>query len=66
MEVTLYSNHCPQCRFLSTLLNNKNIEFNEINDEDLMQSMGLLSMPQLDVNGEIMKYADALQWVNKQ
>ena len=64
MEVTLYSNHCPQCKYLTTLLNNKNVKFNEINDEELMLSMGFLSMPQLEVNGEIMKFADALKWVN--
>jgi glutaredoxin len=64
MEVTLYSNHCPQCKYLTTLLNNKNVKFNEVNDEELMLSMGFMSMPQLEVSGEIMKFADALKWVN--
>jgi glutaredoxin len=64
MEVTLYSNHCPQCIYLTTLLNNKNVKFNEVNDEELMLSMGFMSMPQLEVSGEIMKFADALKWVN--
>jgi glutaredoxin len=66
MEVTLFSNHCPQCKYLTTLLNQKNIKYDEVNDEELMISMELMSMPQLRVNCEMMKYADALQWVNKQ
>jgi len=66
MEVTLYSNHCPQCKYLTTMLKNKSIEFNEVNDEELMMSMGLMSMPQLKVNDEMLIYADALKWVGRQ
>ena len=63
MEVTLYSNHCPQCKYLTTLLDQKNVTYEEVNDEDLMRSMGFMSMPQLKVDGVVMKFADALQWV---
>jgi len=65
MEVTLYSNHCPQCKYLKSLLGLKKdiTVINEVNDEDLMKSMGMMSMPQLEVNGKIMIYADVLQWI---
>lgn len=67
MEVVLYSNHCPQCKYLTTLLNQKNISYEEINDEDYMRDvLGLMSMPQLNVDGVTLKFADALAWVNKQ
>lgn len=66
MKVILYSNHCPQCLRLEALLKQKGITYEEVNDVDLMIGMGFRSMPMLDVDGEVMKFADALKWLEKQ
>lgn len=66
MAVILYSNHCPQCKILERKLHNKNIDFTEINDIDLMVSKGFMSMPMLEVDGNVMKFKDALNWINKE
>lgn len=64
MKIILYSNHCPQCIVLATKLKQNGIEYEEINDVDLMISKGFRSMPMLEVDDVLFKYADALQWVN--
>lgn len=66
MDVILYSNHCPQCKILERKLHDKNIDFTEINDVDLMISKGFMSMPMLEVDGNVMKFKDALNWINKE
>ncbi len=66
MNITLYSNHCPQCMLLKTKLNERGIQYEEINDIDIMLKKGFMSMPILVIDGEILKFAEALKWVNKQ
>lgn len=63
-QVILYSNHCPQCRVLETKLKEKNMSYKEINDIDLMLKKGFKSMPMLEVDEEVMSYAQALKWIN--
>lgn len=65
-QIILYSNDCPQCKVLKAKLNEKNITFIEVNNIDAMLAKGFRSMPVLEVDGETMKYADALKWTNKQ
>ena len=46
-QITLYSTHCPQCRALETKLQRKNIEYNIIDDKDVMLSLGFKAAPVL-------------------
>lgn len=64
--VTLYSTHCPRCRVLETKLTQKNIEFNIITDIEKMESLGIQSVPILEVNDKLLNFTDAIAWVNKQ
>ena len=66
MEVTLYSTHCPQCRALETKLQRKNIEFNIIDDKDVMLSLGFKAAPVLKVGNQTYNFAQAVKWVNEQ
>lgn len=63
MEVILFSNHCPQCRVLEAKLKQKGIEYREINDINLMLEKGFKSMPMLEVDENVMTYAQALKWL---
>lgn len=64
-KVILYSNKCPQCRVLEAKLKEKGIEYQEINDIDLMLEKGFMSMPMLEVGKTIMNFAQANNWVNE-
>lgn len=64
--VTLYSTHCPRCRVLETKLTQKNIEFNIITDIEKMESLGIQSVPILEVDDKLLNFTDAIAWANKQ
>ena len=62
-QIIFYSNHCPQCKVLETKLKEKSIVYQEINDIDLMLEKGFRSMPVLEVDEDVMTYAQALKWL---
>ena len=64
MDVKLYSTHCPKCIVLEKKLNQKNISFKEINDIDVMTAKGFMQAPMLEVDGELMDFKQANDWIN--
>lgn len=66
MKIVLYSTHCPKCNVLERKLEDKLIQFEMNTDIELMREKGFVSAPMLEVDGEIMNYADAIAWVNEQ
>ena len=64
--LNLYTTGCPKCIILKKKLNEKNIEYVEINDIKQMIAMGLKSVPWLEVNGQMMDFNQANQWINAQ
>ena len=66
MDVMLYSTHCPQCEILEEKLQTKNIQYTEVNDVSLMLNKGIKNVPVLEVNGEMMDFLKACEWVKKQ
>lgn len=64
MEVILYSTHCPKCVVLEKKLNQKSISYEEVNDVNVMRKKGFLSAPMLEVDGEIMDFKTANNWIN--
>lgn len=66
MRVILYSTNCPKCNVLKKKLEQKNIDFELVTDQDIMIEKGFMSAPMLEVDGNIMKFSDANEWVNKQ
>lgn len=66
MKVILHTTHCPKCSILEKKLKSKNIEYLENTDVGLMLEMGFKNVPMLDVDGEIMEFKEANDWINKQ
>ena len=64
MNIVLYSTKCPKCKILETKLNQKNMEYTEVNDVDLMLEKGFATVPMLEVNGEVMDFKAANDWIN--
>ena len=66
MSIVLYSTGCPKCNVLETKLNNKNIKFDVVTDEEVMQNKGFMSLPMLEDNVEELDFMQALRWTNEQ
>ena len=64
MNVVLYSTGCPKCKVLEVKLNMKEIEYNVITDVSVMESKGFMSVPMLEINGEVMDFKKANDWIN--
>ena len=66
MNIVLYTTHCPKCMVLEKKLKSKNIEYSFVDDVNLMISKGFETTPMLEVDGEIMDFKNANEWINKQ
>ena len=64
MSIILYTTHCPKCLVLEKKLASKNIEFEEITDNELMLKKGFTMVPVLEVDGKIMDFKEANTWIN--
>ena len=62
--ITLYTTHCPKCKALEMKLKMKKIDDTECSDVKIMQEKGFKQAPMLDVNGKIMDFTEAIQYVN--
>lgn len=66
MEVILYSNGCPRCCVLKKKLDTKSIRYSVEGSIDKMINMGITQVPVLSVDGELLAFAQANEWINKQ
>ena len=64
MQVILYSTGCPKCKVLEAKLNMKEIEYDVVADVSVMESKGFMSVPMLEINGEVMNFKKAVDWIN--
>ena len=63
-NIILYSTGCPKCNVLKRKLAEKNVDYEEVNDTELMLELGFTQVPVLRVNGNVMSFADAVTWLN--
>ena len=65
-SVNLYSTNCPKCNVLEKKLALKGVDFMKIEEFDFewLISKGFYTAPVLEVDGELMKFEDAVKWVN--
>ena len=61
--VIMYTTHCPQCKVLEKMLNDKKIEYTQITDIDAMKSKGIQSVPYLEVEGELKNFKESMEWI---
>lgn len=66
MSVVFYSTKCPKCRVLELKLKQKNINFEENNDVELMTQKGFKSAPVLEVDGIVYNFKEAVEWIGEQ
>lgn len=63
MKVIMYTTHCPQCKVLEKMLNDKKIEYTQITDIDIMKSKGIQSVPYLEVEGVLKNFKESMEWI---
>lgn len=64
MSIILYSTHCPSCNVIEKKLKSKNLEYVEVNDSQIMKNKGFTTVPILDVDGIVMDFSAANEWLN--
>lgn len=65
MNIVLYSTNCPKCKVLEAKLKQSNIEYEEINDVNLMVNKGFTTVPVLEVDGVIYNFKEAIKWIGE-
>lgn len=65
MDIILYSTGCPKCNVLKKKLADKNIQYTENNDVDTMVSLGIDQVPVLSVDGKLLQFSEANDWINE-
>ena len=64
--MTLYSTNCPRCNVLKAKLDEKKIPYKICSDTDEMSKLGIEYLPMLEVNGELLNFKEALNYVNQE
>lgn len=62
--VKLYSNDCPRCKVLKQKMDDKGIEYSLESAIDTMISLGIKEVPILDVDGTLLDFVRANDWIN--
>ena len=62
--VTLYTIDCPKCKVLEMKLKSKNIKFETVKDISVMQDLGISTAPVLGVDGELLMFTEAINYIN--
>ena len=62
-RVILYEHGCPRCKVLKMKLDQKGISYVVINSVEVMQSLGFQEAPKLEVDGVIMSFKEAVDWI---
>ena len=63
-KIILYSNNCPRCKILKKKLNDNKINYEIIDNVDTMIDKGLSTVPVLEINGRMLDFKEAVEWVN--
>lgn len=64
MDIILYSTGCPKCNVLKNKLNDKRIAYVENCSVETMTELGITQVPVLSVDGVLLDFKKAVDWVN--
>ena len=65
-KVILYEHGCPRCKVLKMKLDQKGVIYDTVNDIEVMKAKGFNEAPKLEVNGVVMGFKEAVEWVKEQ
>ncbi len=64
MNVILYSTGCPRCEVLKRKLDVKGVPYTVNSSVDEMLSLGITQVPTLSIDGDLLPFVEANEWVN--
>lgn len=64
--ITLYSTGCPKCKVLKKKLDEKGIEYMVNSSVEEMTALGITQVPVLCIDGKLLQFKQAVDWVNMQ
>lgn len=64
-KVVLYSTHCPRCSVLEKKLSQLGIRYELNTNVEEMIALGMKSAPMLSVDGKLLDFTAANEWLNK-
>lgn len=60
----LYSTaHCPMCTMIKRRLDAENIKYTVVDDIDIMREKGIVHVPVLETNGQLLNAAEILDYI---
>lgn len=62
--VKLYSNHCPACDILKLKLDAKKIDYELVDDINILTERGFDPLPVLEVDGEVLSLLKANEFIS--
>ena len=62
-EIIFYTIHCPNCTALQRMLDAKGVKYTINTNRDEMIARGMKSAPALKVDGKLMTFTEARQWL---
>ena len=65
-NIILYEHGCPRCNVLKTKLDQKGIEYENVNDVEVMKARGFTEAPKLEVDGVVYNFKEAIEWMKGQ
>ena len=66
MEIILYTTGCPKCEVLKKKLDDKSIAYSTVTSVKEMMLKGIMQAPMMELDGELMDFVAANEWVNQQ
>ena len=65
-KVILYEHGCPKCMVLKMKLDKSGIPYEIVNDIEVMKEKGFNEAPKLEVDGVVMGFKEAVNWLKGQ
>ena len=65
-NVILYEHGCPRCKVLKMKLDQKGVQYTTVNDVEEMKAKGFQEAPKLEVDGVVMDFKEAVEWLKGQ
>ena len=64
--ITLHTTNCPKCKVLESKLMDKKVPYIINENVDAMLELGIRNAPVLEVEDQLLDFAEAVKWVNAQ
>jgi glutaredoxin len=65
-KVILYEHGCPRCKILKMKLDLSGVEYETVNNIETMMAKGFQEAPKLEVDGVVMGFKEAVDWLKGQ